>query len=93
MQPNTPNTPNMPNMPKPNTPSPDNAGIPAYPKARDQTQSKVYAGQAERAQFRVQRDVIDSRELFRGRQELQISHEGEMYRLRVTRNGRLILNK
>jgi len=38
-------------------------------------------------------DVVDSRDLFRGRHELQIRHEGEVYRLRVTRNGRLILNK
>ena len=37
--------------------------------------------------------VIDSRELFRDRQEIQIRHQGELYRLRLTRNGRLILNK
>ena len=37
--------------------------------------------------------VVESRDLFRGKRELQISHEGEVYRLRVTRNGRLILNK
>ena len=36
---------------------------------------------------------VDSRELLRGRRELHIRHEGEVYRLRVTRNGRLILNK
>ena len=36
---------------------------------------------------------VDSRELFRGRREIRISHGGEVYRLRVTRNGRLILNK
>lgn len=36
---------------------------------------------------------VDSHDLFRGRQEVQIRHEGEVYRLRVTRNGRLILNK
>jgi hemin uptake protein HemP len=40
-----------------------------------------------------QHAVVDSRDLFRGTKELQISHEGEVYRLRVTRNGRLILNK
>lgn len=37
--------------------------------------------------------ALDSRLLFRGRQEVQIRHDGEVYRLRVTRNGRLILNK
>jgi hemin uptake protein HemP len=41
----------------------------------------------------TQQAVVDSRDLFRGTKELQISHEGEVYRLRVTRNGRLILNK
>jgi hemin uptake protein HemP len=40
-----------------------------------------------------QHAVVDSRDLFRGRRELRISHEGEVYRLLVTRNGRLILNK
>jgi hemin uptake protein HemP len=37
--------------------------------------------------------VIDSHSLFRGRQEVCIVHNGETYRLRVTRNGKLILNK
>jgi hemin uptake protein HemP len=37
--------------------------------------------------------VLDSRTLFRDRTEIQIRHEGELYRLRLTRNGRLILNK
>ena len=31
--------------------------------------------------------------LFRGRQEVLIRHQGEIYRLRITRNGKLILNK
>ncbi len=39
------------------------------------------------------RGAFDSRDLFRGRQEIEIIHEGEVYRLRLTRNGRLILNK
>ena len=37
--------------------------------------------------------MVNSSELLRGKPELQISHEGEVYRLRVTRNGKLILNK
>lgn len=41
----------------------------------------------------TQKLPIDSRELFRGTRELRIRHEGEIYVLRVTRNGRLILNK
>ncbi len=49
-----------------------------------------YESQPEQA---TRSDVVDSRELFRGKRELTISHEGQLYRLRVTRNGRLILNK
>ena len=34
-----------------------------------------------------------SESLFQGRREVLISHEGQTYRLRVTRGGKLILNK
>ncbi len=37
--------------------------------------------------------VIESATLFAGRREVDIRHGGETYRLRVTRNGKLILNK
>ena len=37
--------------------------------------------------------VIDSAYLLAGHKEVQISHAGEIYRLRVTKNGKLILNK
>jgi len=37
--------------------------------------------------------VIDSAQLLADRKEVQIRHAGEVYRLRVTRNGKLILNK
>lgn len=36
---------------------------------------------------------ISSRSLFSGAHELVIEHQGEHYRLRVTRNGKLILTK
>lgn len=36
---------------------------------------------------------LDSAELFKSRNEMVISHEGEHYRLRRTRNGKLILTK
>ena len=36
---------------------------------------------------------IDSRRLFAEANEVTILHGGELYRLRVTRNGKLILNK
>jgi len=34
-----------------------------------------------------------SEQLFRGRRHVTIEHEGEVYQLRVTRNGKLILTK
>ncbi len=37
--------------------------------------------------------VIESEYLFAEKNEINIRHKGEIYRLRITRNGRLILNK
>jgi hemin uptake protein HemP len=37
--------------------------------------------------------VIPSHELLRGTREVLIDHSGEIYRLRLTRNGKLILHK
>lgn len=37
--------------------------------------------------------TVDSRDLFRGAREVLIEHSGETYRLRLTRNGKLILHK
>lgn len=36
---------------------------------------------------------IDSAELFQGDREVLIRHHGEVYRLRLTKNDRLILHK
>jgi len=38
-------------------------------------------------------DVVDSQTLFQGQREIWIEHEGERYRLRITRRGKLILQK
>ena len=40
-----------------------------------------------------QGSVIESDYLFATKNEVQIRHGGEVYLLRVTRNGKLILNK
>ncbi|MFC5991124.1 hemin uptake protein HemP [Limoniibacter endophyticus] len=37
--------------------------------------------------------VIESRSLFAGDREIGIDHRGSIYRLRITRQGKLILNK
>lgn len=36
---------------------------------------------------------IDSRELFQGQREICIEHAGQAYRLRITRQDKLILTK
>jgi len=45
----------------------------------------------ERALRRI--TVLDSAHLFTDRREVRIRHRGEFYRLLITRNGKLILNK
>ncbi len=37
--------------------------------------------------------AIPTDHLFQGNQEILISHKGEHYRLRITKNGKLILTK
>ncbi|MCB1728662.1 MAG: hemin uptake protein HemP [Gammaproteobacteria bacterium] len=37
--------------------------------------------------------VLNSRELFRDGPRIEIEHQGEIYRLQITRLGRLILTK
>ncbi|SFZ78125.1 hemin uptake protein HemP [Chitinimonas taiwanensis] len=41
----------------------------------------------------LERIRLDALTLLQGRQELEIAHRGEIYRLRMTRNGKLILTK
>lgn len=37
--------------------------------------------------------VIESSQLFEESNEIMIRHKGAVYRLRITRNGKLIMNK
>ncbi|WP_311032648.1 hemin uptake protein HemP [Mesorhizobium koreense] len=37
--------------------------------------------------------TLDSATLFAGRTEIVIDHDGALYRLKITRQGKLILNK
>ena len=37
--------------------------------------------------------TVDSGSLFRGEHEIGIEHHGALYRLKITRQGKLILNK
>lgn len=38
-------------------------------------------------------DEMDSQALLQGRREVRIRHQGQMYRLQATRQGKLILTK
>jgi hemin uptake protein HemP len=48
-------------------------------------------GDREEAQENVR--VVSAQELFHGDREIFIEHEGEIYRLRITRRNKLILQK
>ncbi len=37
--------------------------------------------------------VVNSSDLFDGRSEIRVKHRGDEYRLRITRQGKLILTK
>lgn len=37
--------------------------------------------------------IIEARDLFQGRREVWVEHEGVRYRLRITRRNKLILQK
>ena len=57
--------------------------------------SSVTDGRSEAVQQPFDRvvRVVTSESLFRGTHEIGIEHEGSMYRLKITRQGKLILNK
>ena len=51
------------------------------------------AAQLPVAPARAASNIIPTDALFQGRQEVLISHNGEQYRLRITKNAKLILTK
>ncbi|WP_375588550.1 hemin uptake protein HemP [Hoeflea alexandrii] len=50
---------------------------------------RLELSQADRSAERI----IESRALFGDRKEICIEHDGAVYRLKITRQGKLILNK
>ncbi|SFI71875.1 hemin uptake protein HemP [Aerobium aerolatum] len=59
--------------------------------SRRVTATGVQEGRQHPIDARLQ--VVASESLFRGAHEIGIEHEGSMYRLKITRQGKLILNK
>ena len=58
-----------------------------------QPQTESRPGDANPDSPRVDTAVIASEALLKGGREILIRHAGEVYRLRLTRNGKLILHK
>lgn len=71
---------------KPDQPEPDVDTM--QTQIPSSTRSPIESGQRIFPPGIVQTDF-----LFQGNQEILLSHNGEHYRLRVTRNGKLILTK
>ncbi|MEO3385653.1 hemin uptake protein HemP [Mesorhizobium sp. CAU 1741] len=63
-----------------------------HPSFRRSTVAENGHAPAPRPIDRMSR-VVTSDSLFRGSHEIGIEHEGSMYRLKITRQGKLILNK
>ncbi len=57
----------------------------------DRNTAEVHTGAGEHGQSEP--SVMRSEELFRARRELVILHDGQEYRLRLTRQNKLILTK
>jgi len=55
--------------------------------------SRPTAAGAGRPDTAANGTVIDAKDLFRGAREVSIKHNDLIYRLRITRFGKLILNK
>lgn len=71
---------------KPDQPEPDAFAMPLHPPLTPDTPSTPGRKPAAPG-------IIPTDALFRGNQEILISHNGEHYRLRITKNGKLILTK
>lgn len=54
---------------------------------------KILPARDDRSVAPQRTTVYSTAELFGGAREIEIEHNGEIYRLRITRQGKLILNK
>lgn len=67
---------------------------PTHTPHRESAQNELSSRQpAEPGQRTLPSGAIPTDFLFQGGQEVLIGHRGEIYRLRITRNGKLILTK
>ncbi len=68
--------------------TPDTAAHPAVQMAASPAQA-----QAQAHEHPLQVPVVPSAELLRGQKVVSIDHNGSLYRLQTTRQGKLILTK
>ena len=54
---------------------------------------KILPARDDRSVAPQRTTAYSTAELFGGAREIEIEHNGEIYRLRITRQGKLILNK
>tara|TARA_R110002020_G_scaffold58372_4_gene160063 strand:+ start:26185 stop:26394 length:210 start_codon:yes stop_codon:yes gene_type:complete len=60
---------------------------------RDLSSSPTVSARATDMSYAPQLPVFDSKQLFGSSSEIGIMHQGSLYRLKITRQGKLILNK
>ncbi|MCZ4291774.1 hemin uptake protein HemP [Hoeflea alexandrii] len=63
------------------------------PLSEGSTTTLSQGGHSPISETAANTQAIPSSALFSDRREITISHEGALYRLRITRQGKLILNK
>jgi len=61
--------------------------------SRESENPVCLAEQRHLGEAQLSAEAIPSSKLFQNRREITISHEGTLYRLRITRQGKLILHK
>ncbi|MFC0246756.1 hemin uptake protein HemP [Falsochrobactrum ovis] len=68
------------------------------PRERSEIGTVKWSGGSDEGEGRVHNSqvslkTVNSSDLFKGSREVAIEHAGALYRLKITRQGKLILNK
>ena len=79
--------------PFPSSPPAPAAASPAGPPLLAQTLAADEVASDSAGIHSLASALLDSQQLLQGRRELQILHQGQIYRLQQTRQGKLILTK
>jgi hemin uptake protein HemP len=74
-------------------PQPGNPGLTELPAEMMVEKPDTFKHAPLPGQPAAQHRIVESVDLFRGTNEIMIRHDGLVYRLKITRQGKLILNK